>query len=588
MNMPTRGSRSDNPKRLGIALTALFAAVAYGAVGTAEAALTCESLTSLSLPHTTIAGAESIPAGSFTTPDGSQLTNLPASCRVVGFIKPTSDSNIGFEVWMPKAGWNQRFTQIGNGGLGGGLILTYLSVPSMLQRGYAVAGTDNGHLGGLLSGDWAVGHPEKVTDLAWRAVHETSVVSKQVISAFYGKRIRYSYFQGCSTGGKEAGMEAQRFPGDFDGILAGAAAYRYIDLVVRFIWDARALSDDPASYIPTSKLPAIQAAVLKKCDSIDGVADGIVNDPRRCHFDPTVLLCTAGDNEQCLTAPQVAALKKIYAGPTNPRTGEQIIFGYEPSGETVGSFISYVTGQDGLESAVHFFFPPEFNKLVFGPNWDYKTFDFDRDVAFMHQTLDPIPFDANSPDLSGFRRRGGKLIQYHGWVDYSVAPREAIDYYERVIAAQAASRRHGRDKGDGKDEDDGSDEGDGRGKRSAALERTREFFRLFMVPGMDHCAGGPGPNAFGQILTYPNTPPAAHDAQHDILTALEQWVEQGIAPERIVATKYVNDDVTQGIKMQRPLCPYPEVAVYKRSGSTNDAANFVCRAPHRPKDNKED
>jgi hypothetical protein len=554
--------RFRDPRAKGIGIGAALVLAIFGAAGTAQA-VTCESLAKTSFPNTIITNAQSVPSGSFTEPDGTPLISLPASCRVTGFIRPTTDSNIGFELWMPNENWNHRYTQIGNGGLAGSVGLLEIEISRQLQRGYAVAGTDDGHIDPTSTNNtWALGHPEKVKDLAWRAVHVTSEISKLIISAFYKEAPRYSYFQGCSTGGKEAAMEAQMFPEDFDGIIAGSAAMRYTDLMVRFTWDSQAWLLNPASYIPKSKLPAVQAAALSACDALDGITDGIVNDPRKCHFDPAMLLCKAGDNDSCLTAPQVAALKAVYAGPSNPRTGKQIIAGYEPSGENVGGFICYIVdcgiGGTGPGSSAQYYFQNLYDStLVFGPKFDYTKFDFDKDVATMHRVLDPVPFDATSTDLSGLQKRGRKLIQYQGWVDYSVAPLNAIEYYDSVVAQQTPG------------------EGQGGGERRVGLKRTQDFYRLFMEPGMDHCAGGPGPNVFGQILT--GAP--ANDAQHDVLTALEQWVEKGIAPDQIIATKYVNDDPTQGIVMQRPLCPYPQTAVHTGTGSTNVASSFRCVAP---------
>ncbi|MEJ8814300.1 tannase/feruloyl esterase family alpha/beta hydrolase [Variovorax ureilyticus] len=563
-----RPREARTPSRIrAIALLGALSCSASWSISANAATATCESLTSLTLPNATITSAQSIPAGTYTPPGFGPITNLPAFCRVVGVIRPTSDSSIGFEVWMPKSGWNHRFTQIGNGGLAGTYALMYSSTSSMMQRGYAIAGTDDGHTA-TDPASWPIGHPEKVKDLAWRAVHETSVASKQVIASFYGTEARYSYFQGCSTGGKEAFMEAQRFPEDFDGIIGGAAAMRYTDLIARFVWDEQAQLNDPAGYIPTSKLPAIQRAALNACDTVDGIADGVVNDPRQCRFDPGVLQCPGADNASCLTAPQVSALRKIYSGPVNPRTGEKIIFGYEPSGENsfgTQTWTAYIAGANGPTSAAQYTVMNSFNKyLVFeDPNWDFRTFDFDTGVTQMHQKLDPVPFDATSADLSRFQERGGKLLQYHGWIDYSVSPLESIDYYERVLATHTPGK------------------GNGRGERDVAIRRTQDFYRLFMAPGMNHCAGGDGPNAFGQILSYgliSNTPPPSHDADHDIVTALENWVEKGIAPEKLIATKYTSDDPTKGIQMQRPLCPYPQKARFKGqgSGSSNSAESFTC------------
>lgn len=298
-------SRSTNRverRSQAFAVNACAAAVAVACFGVAASAraASCESLTALSLNDTTITSAESVPAGTYTLPSGQQLPNLPASCRVTGVIKPTADSNILFEMWLPAAGWNSRLQQVGNGGLAGNLAIFYATVPGALQRGYAVAGTDDGHQASPLDASWAIGHPEKVVDFGYRAVHLTNVNAKAITEAFYTSPPRYTYFNACSEGGREAHMEAQRFAGDFDGMLVGSPAHFWTDLMVRFQWDQHGLLVDPASYIPASKLPAAQAAALAVCDGIDGVADGIVDDPRKCQWNPAALLCTGADNDSCL------------------------------------------------------------------------------------------------------------------------------------------------------------------------------------------------------------------------------------------------------------------------------------------------
>jgi hypothetical protein len=542
---------------LRMAMWATFAATATAiaaGVATAQVA-TCESLSTLSLPDTTITAAQLVPEGTFTLPSGQQLANLPESCRVTGVIKPTADSNILFEVWLPAAGWNSRLQQVGNGGLAGNLNILYATVPGALRRGYVVAGTDNGHQTNGIDGSWAIGHPEKVKDFGYRAVHLTGLNAKSIIDAFYARPPRYSYFNGCSEGGREAHMEAQRFPQDFDGILVGSPANFWTDLMVRFQWDQHALLVDPASYIPASKLPAIQAAAIAACDASDGVIDGIVDDPRKCKWDPSALLCPGADNDSCLTAPQITALNKIYAGPRNPRTGQRISTGYEPTGENSGNWQSYIIGTAPGTALQLLFSAAFYSGFVFeDPNWDYRTFDFDEDVAFAREKLALI-LDATNPDLSVFKRRGGKMIQYHGWIDASPHPRGSIEYYEAVVHKQTP-RAH-----------------DGKGERRVGLRRTQDFYRLFLAPGMEHCFGGHGPNVFGQILA---APPPTQDAPYDALTALEQWVEQGIPPEKIIATKYVNDNPLSGIALQRPLCPYPQTARWLGTGSTNEAENFVC------------
>lgn len=541
-------------------LTVIFISLAFVTINPAAAqgnaipkdgaAQTCESISSLKLPNVWITAAQLVQEGTFALSAKMKLSDLPASCRVTGLIRPTSDSNIGFELWMPERIWNGKYMQIGNGGFGGNLDLFYLSVPDILQRGYAVAGTDDGHQSSDgLDARFAIGHPEKVKDLAWRSVHLTNTIAKAIVAAFYGSSPRHAYFEGCSTGGKEAFMEAQHFPDDFDGIIAGAAAYNYINTILRFVWNSQALLEDPGSYIPPVKVSMIESTAMQSCDEEDGVKDNVISNPLACHFDPAVLLCKVGESERCLTEPQIRALRRVYAGPVNPRTKRQIANGYEPGGEGSESFQSYVTGTKPGDSAQYVFGNAFMRDLVFGnPQWDYKTFDFDKDVARVHDKLDALPFDANSTDLKGFRRHGGKLIQYQGWTDYSVAPIDAIDYYMKVISTQQTQAN------------------------ADGLKRTQEFYRLFMVPGMDHCGFGNGANAFGQI---PSAPAPNLDAEHNIITALEQWVERGTAPFHIVATKYVGNDKAKGIQFQRPICPYPQTALYAE-GDPNSQSSFRC------------
>jgi Tannase and feruloyl esterase len=551
----------ERQRGLAIKLPAVAMAMVVCGLTNQAVAANCESLTTFALPDTTITAAQSVPAGTFTLPSGQQLAGLPEACRVTGTIKPSSDSNITFEVWLPLAGWNSKLQQVGNGGLAGNLAIFYATVPGALQRGYAVAGTDDGHQASGLDGSWALGHPEKVKDFGYRAVHLTNANAKAIIAAFYARQPRYSYFNACSEGGREAHMEVQRFPTDFDGVLVGSPAHFWTDLMVRFQWDQHALLNPPGGYIPASKLPAIQAAALAACDANDGIVDGIVNDPRSCSWNPSSMLCTGADNASCLNAAQADALNKIYEGPTNPRTGERISTGYERSGENSGNWVSYIIGPAPGAALQQLFSVGFYQGFVFeDPTWDFRTFDFDRDVALTRTKLAAV-LDATNPDIGAFQRRGGKIIQYHGWIDASPHPRGSIEYYEDVVREQTP----GREKGAGARDDFG--------KRIAGLRRTQDFYRLFMVPGMEHCLGGPGPNVFGQILA---APPPSSDAAHDALTALEQWVEHGIAPKKIIATKYVNDNPASGIQMQRPLCPYPKAARWRGTGSTNDASKFVC------------
>ncbi len=513
----------------------------------------CDSLATLTLANTTITSATSVAAGAFKPPAGpgqpAPTDPLPAFCRVAATAKPTADSEIRFEVWLPASGWNGKFEQVGNGGFAGVIPLASMAVP--LLGGYATAGTDDGHIGGT-DGSWALGHPEKLIDFGYRAVHETSVQAKAIVRAYYGKDLARSYFVGCSDGGREALMEAQRFPDDFIGIVAGAPANFWTHLLVGAIWNEQALRNDPPSYVPPSKLPAIQNAALAACDALDGVKDGVIGNPRRCHFDPAVIQCKDAEGPDCLTAPQVATVRKIYAGPRNPRTGAQIFPGFSPGTEAVpGNWALWISGSSAAQPTLQDFFGNTFYAdMVFDdPKWDFHSFNFDSDVKTADDKTAGI-LNSTDPDLTKFKARGGKLIQYHGWGDAAIPPQNSVDYFERVQSAMGTTARE-RDLG-----------------------ATGDFYRLFMVPGMSHCAGGVGATAFG------NVPTALHDPEHDVVAALDRWVEKGTAPDHIIAAGF-DGDPAKGVVMTRPLCPYPEEAVYKGTGDTNSAANFTCQTRHK-------
>ena len=510
-------------------------------------AASCDSLLQLKLPDTTMVSAQLVAAGAFSSEVNPREKPLfaatPAFCRVVAQAKPSPDSDIKIEVWMPAAGWNGKYQGQGNGGFAGSI--GYGSMAGAVMRGYATAGTDTGHQGTSIDAAWALGHPEKVADFAYRAIHEMTVKAKAIAQAFYGDRPQRSYFSSCSDGGREALMEAQRFPDDYDGIIAGAPAYFWTHLLTTAIWDAQATEKNPGSYIPASKIPAIGAAVIAACDAQDGVEDGVLNDPRQCRFDPEKVLCKGEDSDACLSAPQVAALKKIYDGPKTSK-GEQIFPGFSPGGEAgPGGWGPWVTGPAPGKSLQFDFGTGFFASMVFdSPNWDFRTFDFDAGVKLADQKQ-ASTLNATNANLQPFKARGGKLILYHGWSDAAIPPLSTIEYYNRVIGAMGQAD-------------------------------TEAFARLYMVPGLQHCTGGPGANSFGQV----GIGAGPRDPQHNIQTALEQWVEKGIAPEQIIATKYANDfDPAAGVKMTRPLCPYPQAAKYKGTGDTNDAASFACAAP---------
>jgi hypothetical protein len=504
----------------------------------------CEDLVKLSLTNATVTSAVSVASG-FKPPPNPHLPPtdiaLPAFCRVQGIARPTSDSEIRFEVWLPVSGWNGKFEQVGNGSLAGTIPLAAMAEP--LLRGFATAGTDDGHTGAPTDGSWAIGHPEKLIDFGYRAVHETSVQAKAILRGFYGKDPAQSYFVGCSDGGREALMEAQRFPADFHGIVAGAPANSWTHLMFRGEQNQRAMVDNPASYIPAGKLAVLQAAALAQCDALDGVKDGLIQNPRACRFDPAVVLCKDADSPECLTAAQVEAAKKIYGPVIDSRTGDQISPGYSQGAEAVAStWATWITGPKAGATAVGPLIANSFfSGMVFeDPKWDPQTLNFSSDVKRTDDKLAPI-LNSTNPDLRSFKARGGKLIQYHGWGDAAIPPQDSIDYFESVQSATGT---------------------------------TNDFYRLFMVPGMSHCGGGTGANVFGNGLGAP-----APDAAHDVVMALDQWVVHAVAPDQIIATGFVDGNPAKDVVMKRPLCPYPQEAQYKGTGDTNSAASFTCKAP---------
>ncbi len=434
---------------------------------------------------------------------------------------------------MPSASWNGKFQGVGNGGFAGSI--EYDGMAAAVSQGYATAATDTGHRAGGTDAAWALGHPERVTDFGYRAIHETALAAKSVIRAYYGDGPRRSYFNSCSNGGRQALMEAQRYPADYDGIVAGAPANAWTRLLTAAIFDMQAMAN-PDSFIPASKLPAIQAAVLEACDARDGVKDGVIENPPGCRFEPASLLCKGADSNACLTAPQVAALRKLYSGPD-----AGIMPGYSLGGEAEpGGWAAWVSGAGPGRSVQSAFGLNFFEYMVYGDEkWDYKSSSIGHNLALAADRVGNA-LDATTTDLSQFRSRGGKLILYHGWSDAAIPPQSTVDYYESVM------------------------------KKMGAKE-TASFVRLFMAPGVQHCYGGAGPNVFGQ-----RGAPMA-DADHDVDAAVERWVERGVAPERVIATKFKGADPASGVERTRPLCSYPQTAHWTGKGSTDDAVNFVCK-----------
>jgi feruloyl esterase len=495
---------------LAVVILVGFVRLAHGA--------TCESLKTLSLDHATVTLAEVVEAGAFHLPNtgrgaaaqANQYKELPRFCRVAATLTPSSDSDIKIEVWMPAANWNNKFQAVGNGGWAG--VISYPAMAQALKRGYATSSTDTGHVGG--SGSFALGHPEKLIDFSYRSEHEMTVKAKSIIDAFYGSAPRLSYWNGCSTGGRQGLKEAQMFPNDFDGIIAGAPANR----TAISLWIADAVLKDPASYIPPAKYPMIHQAAVAACDERDGLKDGLIDDPRKCTFDPQVLACKNGDGPSCLTAPQIKAVKQIYSPAVNPRTGKQL-FASLPPGTELGWGVQAL----GPEPSQNIY--DQYRYVVFkDPNWDWKTFDFDKDEEKGNRP-EHLIMNATDPNMKPFFSHGGKLLLYHGWSDPNVSTLNTITYYESVV------------------------------QNLGGPAKAADNLRLFLAPGMGHCGGGEGPNQF------------------DMVTALEQWVEKGKAPGEVIASHATSGQVDR----TRPLCAYPQVATYKGSGDPNEAASFACK-----------
>ncbi len=481
------------------------------------AAPSCETLAKLAWPYTTITQATTVDAGAFSPPAAVRADTfrpLPAFCRVAATLTPTQDSDIRMEVWMPTSGWNGKFVAVGNGAFSGAI--GYTAMAASLARGYAVSSTDTGHEGG--SASFAFEHPAKLIDFGWRAVHEMSAASKKIVTAYYDDTPKFSYWNGCSAGGRQAMKEAQRFPADFDGIIAGAPALDWTSRAAQAVRVEKRLQNSEASRLLRPQRELLHRAVLDACDAIDGVKDGLIADPDRCPFDPSVLQCKASESSNCLTPAQVDTARFIYASPKNPKTARPI------TGLARGSELGWTDA--GWTASARATGLDQFRFIVFrNPKWEVADFNFDSDIVRAEET-DADIINALDPDLKPFLDRGGKLIQYHGWSDPQISPGNSTQYYGRVVEKLG-------DKG-----------------------KVDVSYRLFMVPGMAHCGGGEGPNTF------------------DMIAALERWVENGTAPDQIIATHTTNGKPDR----TRPLCPYPQIAAYNGTGSIDDAASFGCRA----------
>jgi feruloyl esterase len=502
-------------------LASLALCCAASPLAAATAPVSCEDLASFRL-----AGGEITGAAAVSGPE--------PYCRVVLTLAPTKDSAIRAELWLPPGGrWNGKFQGVGNGGLAGDMPRAALAAG--LARGYATAATDTGHDNAGGAGAFAQGHPEKIVDYGHRAIHLTAVVGQAITAAYYGHKPRHSYFVGCSQGGQEALMEAQRYPADYDGIIAGDPDYNQTHHEVgAHLWVVATLYGQPDSHLGEAQARLVGAAVNRACDALDGIEDGVLEDPRRCHFDPVALQCRGPDATDCLSAAQVQAVRRLWDGPDSI-AGAGYYPGLERGGEAAlwPGWIVAPTPDENTHGALGL---PFFRYFVYAdPHWDFRSFDFRAGPPQIDVQLGDA-LDAVDSDLRAFQHRGGKLIHYHGYSDPDIPPRASIEYHDRVSASLT---------------------------RDSARADAGDFYRLFMVPGMGHCGGGPGPNSF------------------DMLAALERWAERGIAPQRIVATKYQDDNPQRAVLRSRPLCPYPSSAHYLGRGSSDDASSFVCRLPAR-------
>ena len=505
-------------------LAGVIAVLALGGAGTptrivAAAPIACEALSHVPLAGGTLISAESVPVGAFVSPNAANAAGaaafktLPAFCRVTARLTPTPDSDIRVEVWLPQSGWNRKMQAVGNGGLSGAI--PYPALAAAVKAGYATAGTDAGHVGE--NADFVPGHPEKLVDWGYRAIHEMTVAAKTFVAAHYDARPEKSYFSSCSTGGRQALTEAQRYPEDFDGIVAGDASWDQMRLYAARVALNIYVNREPAAVIPPSKYPMIHTAVLNACDALDGVKDGVIEDPARCAFDLATLTCPAEDRADCLTKPQVESAKAMASPIVDHQSGAVLHPGrYYPGSELgwggVGGPAPSGESHEGMK------------KIVFTAAWDYHTMRIPDDVERAVKADQGLLYSGD-PNLTRFFSRGGKLLMYHGWADPLVTPDASLIMYKRINDAVGSA--------------------------------ATNSLVLFMVPGMGHCGGGPGTSVFDKVA------------------AIDQWVESGVRPQSLPAS-HVTGGVTD---RTRPLCAYPATAHYIGTGSTDDARNFRCQAP---------
>jgi feruloyl esterase len=519
---------------LGLLLVAAHAAIADSAAG-------CVALDKATFASTKVTAAAVMPSSAYTVMAGVTV-KLPEYCQVTATSAPSADSDIQIVIWMPMSGWNGKFLGVGNGGFAGSVDLADMALA--LSEGYATASTDTGHEANSLDASWALGHPEKVIDFGYRAIHEMTYAAQLAVEKFYGVGAKHSYFSSCSDGGREALMEAQRYPADYEGILAGDPANNWAHLMTNALQQETNLDVVPGSYISASKLPAISAAVLASCNQ--GHAFAYLDNPSTCKFNPETLLCKGAETNACLTKPEITALQSLYAG-TKTSGGALVFPGLAPGGELgSGGWAEWITGPTPNQEPVGAIYAVSyFTDMVYdNADWNPLTFTLS---AGLTEAVDKTgeALDATNPDLADFVGRGGKLILYQGWNDPAVSPYSTIDYYNSVVAKMG----------------------------SAEAEKS---VRLFMVPGMQHCLGGPGPTNFG--AAGPDAvEPSPKAAETNIYEALEEWVQDGVAPAQVITSGPVMEGSKQ-VTITRPLCPYPQVAKYSGKGSQTEAASFTCAA----------
>ena len=527
--------------------TWMLAALA-GCIGTCGHAETeCADLRRLKLRDTVITGAQLHAGGAeqfvVRGPPGVAIppltAQLPTYCRVTASIRPTRDSDIRFELWLPQQNWNHRYQQVGNGGLAGAIPITSLIEP--LQSGWAVAGTDDGHVGAdMADGRWALGHPEKIVDYGHRAVHLTAQRAQAIIASYYRARAAHAYFVGCSDGGRESLMEAQRYPDDFDGFVAGAPAVDTLSLQIGGAFRAQTAQALGDMRLNPAQAALVRDRALAECDGLDGVRDGVIAEPRRCTFKPQSLLCQPAATASCLSAVQVSALQQIVGDAHAAGSDKRLAFGMADTVGTAAAANVLLAGSTANPLAAQVF-----GNLLYGrPDIELLNLDLEKTsqdaAAGLAGVLNP-----SSAELQRVRRAGKKIIQYHGWWDPLIPAASSLDYFGRV---------------------------------QRALGDTQDFYRLFMVPGMGHCGGGVG-------ASWIMGAGVQHDAEHDAVAALTRWVEQGVAPDRIIATEFSSEalDPISGpapgtpVKSTRPVCAYPKTALYAGAGDTADAGNFSCQ-----------